>query len=204
MRIQWTIAVYSGLLLAALVWGALRGQPNIFWPVEAPLPAYFGLPMGLFLALGVHGATRWSIRVVPLMRELAQEFKSLLGPMRRREIFIVAICSSVGEEALFRAAMQPSAGLFVTGLVFGLMHFGPIGRFSVWTVSAVGMGYALGGIYWLTGDLFGVIAAHFVVNYLNLNLIRGTDFGISDPIEKLKWPKVRRSSLPADFNKYRS
>lgn len=195
MRVRWTIAVYSGLLLAGVVWGAVRGQPNIFYPVEAPLPAYVGLPMGLLLALAVHLFTRWSIRVMPLMRELAQEFKTLLGPMRKREILIVAGCSSVGEEAFFRAAMQPSAGLFVTGLVFGLMHFGPIGRFSVWTLSALAMGYALGGIYWLTGDFMGVVAAHFVVNYLNLNLIRRTDFGVSDPIEKLKWPKPRRPQV---------
>jgi membrane protease YdiL (CAAX protease family) len=192
MRVRWTVLVYGGLLLASVIWGAFRGQALIFWPREAPLPALLGLPLGLALAGLVIAFSYWSIRTLPLMRELGKEFKALLGPMRHRDILIVSACSSIGEEAFFRGAMQPSAGLLVTGLVFGLLHFGPIGRFSVWTLSALVMGFALGGIYWLTGDLVGVTVAHFVVNYANLHLIRTTSFGAPDPMEKLRWPQPRR------------
>lgn len=200
MRVRWAILVYGGLLFAAVVWGALRDGANIFWPREdAPLPAFLGIFLGLLLAALVILFTRWSIRALPLMRDLGQDFKALLGPMRTRDILIVSACSSIGEEAFFRAAMQPSAGLLVTGLVFGLLHFGPIGRFSVWTLSALVMGYALGGIYALTGDLFSVIAAHFIVNYFNLHLIRTTSFGEPDPLEKLRWPQPRRRELPLNL-----
>src|SRR5262245_1812852 len=133
MRVRWAVIVYGGLLAAAILWGAFRGEANIFWPRPAPLPAFLGLPLGLALASAVVLFFRWSIRALPLMRDLGQEFKALLGPMQNRDIVIVSVCSSIGEEAFFRAGMQPSAGLVITGLVFGLLHFGPFGRFSVWT-----------------------------------------------------------------------
>lgn len=192
MRVGWAIVVYGVLLAASILWGFLRGDVNLFWPREGLLPAFFGLPLGLLLATVVVLFTRWSINAFPLMHELGRDFRALLGPMRQRDILIVSACSSIGEEAFFRGAMQPTLGLVVSSLIFGLLHFGPIGRFSVWTVSAIAMGFALGAIYWLTGDLSGVIAAHFVVNYFNLQLIRTNSFGISDPMDKLRWPAPRR------------
>jgi membrane protease YdiL (CAAX protease family) len=192
MRVGWAVVVYGGLLAAAILWVFLRGDAGLFWPREAHLPAFFGLPLGLALATVVVLFTRWSIKTFPLMHDLGRDFRALLGPMRQRDIIIVSACSSIGEEALFRGAMQPSFGLVITSLIFGLLHFGPIGRFSVWTLSATAMGFALGAIYWLTGDLAGVIAAHFAVNYCNLQLIRDNSFGLSDPMDKLRWPAPRR------------
>jgi uncharacterized protein len=192
MRVGWAIVVYGVLLAASIFWGYLRGDANLFWPREGLLPAFFGLPLGLLLAAIVVLFTRWSINAFPLMHELGRDFRALLGPMRQRDILIVSACSSLGEEAFFRGAMQPSVGLVASSLIFGLLHFGPIGRFSVWTFSAIAMGFALGAIYWLTGDLSGVIAAHFIVNYFNLQLIRTNSFGLSDPMDKLRWPAPRR------------
>jgi membrane protease YdiL (CAAX protease family) len=44
-----------------------------------------------------------------------------------------------------------------------------------WTASALLIGLLLGGLYVVVGDLGAPIAAHFVVNYLNLRYINAHD-----------------------------
>src|SRR5262245_24634328 len=119
MRVRWAVVVYGGLFLGAILWGVIRGDANIFWSHnETLLPGFFGLPLGLLLASLVVLFTRWSVRAVPLMRDLGRDFRALLGPISQGDILIVAAVSSVGEEAFFRGAMQPSWGLIVTSVIF--------------------------------------------------------------------------------------
>lgn len=60
-------------------------------------------------------------------------------------------------------------GLVGSALLFSLLHIGPGSRFVPWTLSALVMGLALGGLLLLTGDLLAPIAVHFTVNLLNLS-----------------------------------
>jgi len=54
---------------------------------------------------------------------LGQISKVLMGGVDSfGSIFLVAICSSVSEELLFRGAMQPRFGILFTSIVFALVH----------------------------------------------------------------------------------
>lgn len=80
----------------------------------------------------------------------------------------LALISAVGEEILFRGAIQPSAGLFVTAILFGLLHLGPSRGISAWSLWAFLAGMLLGWIYQQTQSLWPSMIAHAVVNAFSL------------------------------------
>jgi len=86
---------------------------------------------------------------------------------------ILALASSIGEELLFRGALLPWLGVWLQAAVFALLHIGPGRRFLPWTASAFGLGLAFGALASWTGNLGGPIAAHFMINFLNLRYIVG-------------------------------
>jgi hypothetical protein len=92
----------------------------------------------------------------------------MLGPLRRREVVLLAAASAIGEELLFRGAMQPALGLWPTAAIFAALHFPPRPRLWPWTASTGAIGVALGLLARATGDLAGATLAHFTVNALNL------------------------------------
>jgi membrane protease YdiL (CAAX protease family) len=91
-----------------------------------------------------------------------------LGPLSN---VAIGIAAGVGEEWLFRGALQPVLGIGVTSVLFGLAHVG--GRhmvaFGVW---ATGMGLALGTLAWATGGLLAPVVAHSLYDILALEFIR--------------------------------
>ena len=46
-----------------------------------------------------------------------------------------------------------------------------------WTIFALVLGFALGGLLLLTGSLLAPILAHFTINYFNLHQIEGLRVG---------------------------
>ena len=106
-------------------------------------------------------------------RQLKVSITRLLGPCSVPMALYLALISSIGEEVLFRGAIQPLAGIFFTSVLFGLIHLGQDGKISSWSLWAVIAGFVLGMIYDWTGRLWPPIIAHFLVNAISiLNLRR--------------------------------
>jgi len=84
---------------------------------------------------------------------------------------ILAACSSLGEELLFRGALMPWLGLPLSSLVFASLHIGPGRRFVPWTLMALALGIGFGYLARSTGSLGAPIAAHFTINFVNLRFI---------------------------------
>ncbi len=161
---------YAALTLTAVGWIYLRTghwMPASIHEGRPVLSLALGAAVGLAAVVISDLLTR---RYAPL-RTLAWELHRLLGPVDRPSAFLLAAFSSIGEELFFRAAMQPAFGYIPTSLIFGLVHIGPNRRFRAWTLSAVLMGFAFGGIVVLTGNLLGAILAHFLINFINLQRI---------------------------------
>ena len=74
-------------------------------------------------------------------------------------MIVISVAAGVGEELLFRGALQAEAGLVTASIVFGLLHIG--GRdtmvFGGWVMV---MGAGLGGLAVATGGLLAPIVAH--------------------------------------------
>jgi len=68
----------------------------------------------------------------------------------------------------FRGALQPAVGIVWASLIFGACHFLPRRELALWSLYAVVMGFAFGWLFETTGHLVAPIAAHALVNGVNL------------------------------------
>jgi hypothetical protein len=83
----------------------------------------------------------------------------------------VSLAAGLGEELLFRGAVQAEFGVVVASLLFGLAHVG--GRdsfvFGVWVAV---MGFGLGGLAYVGGGLLAPVVAHVVYDAAAIGYIR--------------------------------
>lgn len=166
------IGLYGAMALVALVLAAGRGNPDLYRLGDTPAWLLAAGPaIGFSLGLAVVGLTRIATRHFQWARDLHASFRDLLGQLSGKEIVILALASSIGEELLFRGALLPWLGVWLQAIVFALLHVGPGRRFLPWTLSALVLGIAFGWLAVWTGNLGGPIAAHFAINFLNLRYI---------------------------------
>ncbi|MHB0885164.1 MAG: CPBP family intramembrane glutamic endopeptidase [Bacillota bacterium] len=79
-------------------------------------------------------------------------------------LFFSVILPAIGEEVLFRGALQPSIGLIPAALLFGLSH-GGWGKSSwPYAVSAAISGLFIGLVFQQTGSLSASMISHLVFN----------------------------------------
>jgi membrane protease YdiL (CAAX protease family) len=102
---------------------------------------------------------------------LAHVLGGALGPLALRQCLILAAASGIGEEALFRGALQPSLGLLGASLVFAAVHFAPRRELWLWSLFAFAGGLGLGALFQATGNLVAPIVAHATLNAVNLRLL---------------------------------
>lgn len=174
-RATLVIGLYGAMGIAAFLLAAGRGDPDLYRLGGSPAgwKLASGPAFGIALGLAVVGLTRVATRRFQWARDLHASFRDLLGPLTLREIVILALASSIGEELLFRGALLPWFGVWAQAGIFALLHVGPGRRFLPWTASALALGLAFGALAHWTGNLGGPIAAHFTINFLNLRYIVG-------------------------------
>ena len=171
------LSLYGGLALLALLLSAGRDDIDIYRIEGRSTSLFLALSplIGLAVALAVVFLSRFVVHRFEWARRLHTDFRSLLGPLSGREILILAVASAVGEELLFRGALQPMIGIWPQAVIFALLHIGPGTRFLPWTLSAFAVGLVFGWLFHATGDLGGPIVAHFAINFLNLHFIARFD-----------------------------
>ena len=176
-RATLVIGLYAAMGIFAFLIAAGRGDPDLYRLGGSPEAWQLGVgPVaGVALGLIVVGLTRVASRHFRWARDLHASFRDLLGPLTGREIVILALASSVGEELLFRGALLPWFGVWIQAAIFAVLHIGPGKRFLPWTASALVLGVAFGWLAKWTGNLGGPIAAHFMINFLNLRFIVGSE-----------------------------
>jgi CAAX protease family protein len=166
------LILYVILLGAALLWSGLRGDLGLFIRLDQS-----GLYFLLYVAIGVGSGLffAWlsflTSRYFAWARRLETEFARILGPLSTGQVAVIALASSIAEEAFFRGAMQPTLGLVLTSLIFGCLHIGPSRTFISWTVMATLMGFVLGLAYIWTATLLVPILCHLLINAINLHRI---------------------------------
>lgn len=170
------VALYGALALAAILIAAGRDDMDIYRWSQTRTSLWLGLSplIGLALGLGVVGLSRLATQRYEWARNLHRNFRELVGELSSREILVLALASSIGEELLFRGALQPALGLWVQAAIFALLHIGPSRQFLPWTLWAFAMGLVFGLLFEWTGNLGGPIVAHFAINFLNLHYISRT------------------------------
>jgi membrane protease YdiL (CAAX protease family) len=171
-------AFYGAMLALGLLigWLADLPWPWLLSPAPWPLPAQLaaGAAFGLLIVALSRVLTRrfeWASALDGAMREL-------LGRRTAAEVAWMALMSGVGEEWLFRGALQPALTGWIgspwlacalIGLAFGALHIGqPLRTFWPWTVMAVVMGWCMGALTIWSGSFIPATIAHITINGLNL------------------------------------
>src|SRR4051794_30687642 len=131
--------------------------PAVVWGTLAALP----LLLLLWLIL------RWPIGQFRKIREFfEEEFIPLLAGCSWSDMALIALSAGVGEEMLFRGALQTSFatwfglgwGLVLAGILFGPLH--PISLPYIFVT--IVLGFYLGEAFLLTGNLLTVMVTHSI------------------------------------------
>jgi membrane protease YdiL (CAAX protease family) len=95
--------------LRTLVWGKVDFTTQIL----------IGLGVGLVSAF----AARFMVSL-PMMQKVKSSYVQILGnfDLNWSEILFISMCAGVGEEFLFRGALQPFMGIYITSVLFVFIH----------------------------------------------------------------------------------
>jgi membrane protease YdiL (CAAX protease family) len=168
---------YGAMGIAALVWRMWTPGDSILHPSPAAAARAWSVPaaLGAGLAAGLvalaisEALTRWTALGQALSDLLAES----LGPLDRANAWLLALASGLAEEMFFRGALQPKVGILGASILFGAAHFLPRRELALWSVYAIGIGLGLGALYEWTGQLVAPVAAHVLVNGINLPRLAG-------------------------------
>ena len=164
---------YGVMGCIALVWRMAAPGESILHPdlaagAAAPASLPWALGAGAVVGLAAvafsEALTRWT-RLGEALADLLGESLAGIGV---GDAILLALASGTAEEMLFRGALQPAVGLVWASLIFGACHFLPRRELLMWSLFAVVMGFAFGGLYQWTGQLLAPITAHTLVNGINL------------------------------------
>jgi membrane protease YdiL (CAAX protease family) len=163
--------------VVAVVWS--HGSPLAYpepWLVLAPRTAHvYSLALGLAFGALVVMATRLCVGRFAWARRLHAELRPFARGISLTGIAVLALLSAAGEELLFRGLLEPWIGIIGQALLFGIVHQLPGPSRWVWVAWATLIGLLFGTMFALTGSLIGPIAAHALINGLNLLYLKSHD-----------------------------
>jgi membrane protease YdiL (CAAX protease family) len=180
-RIAAAYAVLCGVALA-LTWP--RGSP-LRYPYPHPelgrgvlggsSAHLWSLGLGIAFGFALVVASRVTVQRYAWAQRLHLELRPFASSLTPTGVVVLALLSSAGEELLFRSLLQPWMGLLPQAVLFGLVHQLPGRSRWVWVTWAFFVGLVLGAMFEVTGSLLGPLAAHALVNGVNLSFLKRHD-----------------------------
>lgn len=128
--------------------------------------------VGVILGV-VTAKASWQIVELPIMANTKSFFGSLIRPMKltSSQIIFISICAGVGEELFFRGAVQPLLGIWVTSILFVLLH-GYLNPFNLpLTYYGIYMVLVIGVLGLMTEHL-GILSAMIAHTLIDVILLR--------------------------------
>ena len=159
---------YIGFGIAAILWRLIAGasSPLAFNPHRSHFAAEATL-LSAALVLNIL-FDLYAHRLFPSARALFRSLGSAVGRIGVADAALLAAASALGEELLFRGAVQPSLGLPAATLLFALSHFPLRRELILWPIYALAIGLVLGYLRILGGDIWSAVLLHFSVNFFGL------------------------------------
>jgi membrane protease YdiL (CAAX protease family) len=176
-----------GLIVLGIIWaGVLRGDDwlRLWFPVDDP-DFLLAIGGGLVLGGGFSLAFWYIGRLLPGFEQIRQQLaRSInLEAMKPWHMVGISLVAAVPEEIFFRGAMQPSLGLVLTAIIFGVLH----AMTPLYGVYAFSAGFILGLLAEWQGNLWMPMTVHFGIDFVSLWLMA-------------RWAKSRHSSRGADID----
>ena len=159
--------VYSAFVLVALAWLAMRDRIQIVSEMAfGDAGPYGSLGIGTALGLGLSGVIALLCRYQGAFQRLEGRLQQAVGTLSEPEILVVSMTSAIGEELLFRCALQDAVGPYLSALIFGVLHTGP--GLLLWGASAAVLGLTFSLMIDGGCGLLSVTVAHALINFLSL------------------------------------
>ena len=161
------LATLIGMPLIAIVVDRFSDTVNLQLAITGDgnysMQLLWGTIAGLGIAVGAH-----LLIASPLLNEVNTSYARLLGRFRLTfsEILLISLCAGVGEEMLFRGAVQPFLGIPITSVLFVAIH-GYLNPRD-WRLSVYGIfmtaGIVLLGYLCQTRGLLSAIVGHTLID----------------------------------------
>ncbi len=159
--------VYSGFVAVGLLWLYLRDRVGILPEMAfGDVDAYSSLGIGTAVGLGVSGVIALLVRYQAAFQGLEARLRATVGSLSESEIVLIAMVSAIGEELLFRCALQDVVGPYLSALVFGALHTGP--GLLLWGACAASLGLCFSLLIDSGCGLLSVTVAHALINFISL------------------------------------
>lgn len=155
------------LLIVAKIWQKL-GSVELL-PLNFTIDA---LIWGIGMAIGISVASSIVYRLWPSYRRSADAYLELvIKPLVWADLIWLGLLPGLSEELLFRGVMLPALGLnlaavFLSSVFFGILHFSGSEQWP-YVVWATIVGFALGYVALITGNLLIPIIAHIITNLVS-------------------------------------
>lgn len=155
-------------------------ETGMFWCYQLPIGLIYGL---------VTAWLGWQLIKMQLMHEVKNFYSSIIQQLKLNwlDIIFISFCAGVGEELLFRGAIQYWLGIYFTSIVFVGIH-GYLNP-KDWKISIYG-GYltlVMIGISYGFEELgmVSAMAAHFAIDVYLLGVISFGNKSSNSTIEQL-------------------
>lgn len=189
MLLAWfTLIGFSAIGLLLIYYFQNQSIYDLFFkPINWAIQIIIGIVVGYISAL-------LALRIIhlPILAETNQFYTNLVKQfnLSKTKIVFISICAGVGEEILFRGAIQEWFGVIITAVIFVAIH-GYLNPFD-WRISLYGLFMTLVmiliGYMCIYLGLISSIAAHFMIDLvllLKLNKEETTKIFNGSVVDKL-------------------
>jgi membrane protease YdiL (CAAX protease family) len=160
--------LYGIFVCIAVLWFWLRERQHRLSEIAVGDDAMWSLLLGAAVGLGVSGVIWLGVRYLKQFSKLEGRLQEFIGELNETEIIAIAMTSAIGEEMLFRGALQDHLGgyWYLSALVFGLLHTGP--GLLLWAGVATVLGLLFSVMVHFGFGLLSVTVAHALINFISL------------------------------------
>lgn len=149
-----------------LILGAFREKP-IEIMTRSFIPLYWQIPIGVITGILIGWMGRWIISR-PGLKEIGQKYAKIIGSFGISSVgvWFVSFCAGFGEELLFRGALQPLLGIWLTAFIFVAIHGYLDPRNLKLSVYGLFMTAAIAGLGYITNYLgiWAASSAHMMID----------------------------------------
>lgn len=173
-RIFLLLALGTLLLLGGLgvVLVPLARDVNIFIFLRGHATLYTQLIVGVLSGMAV-ALLAWQLINIPYLSATRDFFKQIITGLKMNtvQIVFVSLCAGIGEELLFRGAIQPVAGIWITSVIFVAVH-GYLNPYNL-KISLYGvfMTFSIVYIGYLT-ERFGILSSMVAHSIIDIYLLQ--------------------------------
>lgn len=115
-----TLIVFGGIGVVLIPYVRDMGIGQFFIGIR---PLWLQMIVGIFFGI-ITAKAGWQLVELPILAKTKTFFTSLIKPIKLQnsQIIFISICAGIGEELLFRGAIQPLLGIWITSIFFVLIH----------------------------------------------------------------------------------